>query len=124
MSTMHIKTVMPAGAAQLCTRCSWGQSMAGHRESDRLVICNATTPYMVVPFAILECTRFHDRHRPSVIQMQTLAVKVGSARMSARTAGFSDAAKSGQAPAPRTNDPRNDNDDGAVAIPCVPESEY
>jgi hypothetical protein len=90
--------------------------MAGYRESDRLVICNATSPYMTVPFAVLECTRFHDKHRPSVGQMQTLAIKVGSARISARTAGFSIAAKSGSAP--QTGD-----EDSAAAIRRISETE-
>jgi hypothetical protein len=119
VSKIYVKTSMPAGAAHLCMRCSWGQSMAGHRESDRLVICNATIPYMVVPFAIFECTRFNDRHRPSVAQMQTLAIKVGSARVSSRTAGFSTAAKSGPRPAPR-----KDDKDAAAAIHRVAETEY
>jgi hypothetical protein len=92
--------------------------MAGYRESDRLVICNATSPCMAVPFAILECTRFHDRHRPSVGQMQTLAIKVGTARVSSRTAGFSVAAKSGSVPVPQTGDK-----DNAAAIRRISETE-
>jgi hypothetical protein len=65
--------------------------MTGYRESDRLVICNKTSPDMVVPFTMLDCTCFVDKHRPDWNQMQKLAIHVNPVRVSSRTAGFSTA---------------------------------
>ena len=89
MSKLKIKNGTPVGHANLCQRCSWGQYIAGYRESDRLVICNRCTPAMVVPFAVLECTCFDDKHRPDWQQMQKLAIDIQPVRVSSRTSGFS-----------------------------------
>jgi hypothetical protein len=63
--------------------------MTGYRSSDRLIICNKTSPDMVVPFTMLDCTGFIDKHRPDWEQMQKLAIHVNPVRVSSRTAGFS-----------------------------------
>ena len=76
------------GNAHLCLRCTWAQAMTGYRESDRLVICNKTYPDMVVPFVMLDCTGFDDKHRPSWKQMEKLAIRVPARPVSARTKGF------------------------------------
>jgi hypothetical protein len=89
MSKMKIKDGTPVGNENLCLRCSWAQVMTGYRESDRLVICNKTSPDMIVPFVMLDCTGFDDKHRPSWQQMQKLAIRLPSPRVSARTRGFS-----------------------------------
>jgi hypothetical protein len=98
MSKLKIKDGTPVGNAHLCTRCCLGQCMTGYRESDRLVICNATTPYMVIPFAILECTGFIDKHRPNILEMQKLAINLRPTRVSARTAGFGKVGRTDAAP--------------------------
>lgn len=93
MGKLKVKNGTPVGSANLCESCSWGQCMTGYRESDRLVICNKTSPDLVVPFAVLECTSFDDKYRPNWQQMQKLAIDIQPVRVSARTAGFSAAAE-------------------------------
>ena len=63
--------------------------MTGYRESDRMVICTNTNQNIIVPFPVLDCTSFSDKHRPDWKQMQKLAIHVNPVRVSARTAGFS-----------------------------------
>src|SRR5262249_40378428 len=89
MSKLKIKDGTPVGSDHLCTRCKWGQCMVGYRESDRLVICTNTYQNLVVPFTVLDCTNFSDKHRPDWRQMQKLAIRIGSLRVSKRTSGFS-----------------------------------
>ncbi|MGA7340977.1 MAG: hypothetical protein WBE72_11795 [Terracidiphilus sp.] len=92
MGKLNIENGTPVGNDHLCLRCSWGQCMTGYRESDRLVICTNTNPNLVVPFTMLECTGFSDKHRPCLEQMKRLAINIRPVRVSARTAGFSAAA--------------------------------
>lgn len=94
MSKFNVKNGTPVGSLNLCERCSWGQCMKGYRDSDRLVICNKTSPDMVVPFTMLECTCFVDKNRPDWVQMQKLAIHVNPVRVSSKTAGFSTVAES------------------------------
>lgn len=89
MSKLKIKDGTPVGGDHLCMHCSWGQCLTGYRESDRLTICNKTSPDMVVPFVVLECTCFDDKHRPNWDQMQKLAIDIQPLRVSKKTAGFS-----------------------------------
>ena len=89
MGKVNIKNRATAGNSNLCGSCSWGLCITGYRESDRLVICNKTTPDMVVPFAVLECSGFDDKYRPNWQQMQSLAIDLQPVRVSSRTAGFS-----------------------------------
>jgi hypothetical protein len=92
MRKLNIKNGTPVGNEALCLRCSWGQCMTGYRESDRMVICTNTHPNIVVPFTMLECTGFMDKHRPDWQQMEKLAIDIQPVRVSAKTAGFSTAA--------------------------------
>jgi hypothetical protein len=48
----------------LCKSCIWGQFMTGYGDLERLAVCTNTSPNMVIPFAMLECSCFSDRHRP------------------------------------------------------------
>jgi hypothetical protein len=89
MGKLNVKNGTPVGNTHLCMNCSWGQCITGYRESDRLVICNKTSPDLVVPFTVLECTSFEDKHRPDWRQMQNLAIDIQPVRVSSRTAGFS-----------------------------------
>jgi hypothetical protein len=100
MGKLSVKNGTPVGNAPLCARCGWGQCMRGYRESDRLVICNKTSPDMVVSFTMLECTGFEDRHRPDWEQMRKLAINLRPVRISAKTAGFSAAITARPAPKP------------------------
>jgi hypothetical protein len=94
MPKMNIKNGTPVGDEHLCRRCTWGQSMTGYRESDFVVICTNTNPNFKVPFTVMDCSDFNDRHhRPDWSQMEKLAIQVQPTRASARTPGFSVAAK-------------------------------
>ena len=88
MGKINIKNGTPVGSINLCQSCSWGQCITGYRESERLVICNKTSPDMVVPFVVLECTSYLDKYRPDWEQMQKLAIEIQPVRISSRTAGF------------------------------------
>jgi hypothetical protein len=89
MGKLNVKNGTPVGNTHLCMNCSWGQCMTGYRESDRLVICNKTSPDFIVPFTMLECTGFEDKHRPDWRQMEKLAIDIQPVRVSTPTAGFS-----------------------------------
>ena len=113
MSKSNVKNGTPVGNAHLCARCSWGQCVTGYRESDRLVICTNTNLNIVVPFTVLDCTTFSDKHRPDWKQMQRLAIHVNSVRLSSRTAGFSNAT---EARPVRVPDADKDDDEDEAAI--------
>jgi hypothetical protein len=89
MSLLTGKKATPLGNPHLCKSCAWGQFMTGYRDSDRLAICTNTSPNMVVPFAMLECTGFSDKNRPDYDQMKKLAIDIQPGRISSKAAGFS-----------------------------------
>jgi hypothetical protein len=89
MGKLNVKNGTPVGNAHLCRICSWGQIMTGYRESDLLAICTNTSPNMVVPFVMLECSGFSDKHKPDWQQMEKLAIDIQPVRVSRKTAGFS-----------------------------------
>ena len=76
------------GNAHLCRNCNWGQVMAGYRESDLMVVCMNTSPNMVVPFTMFECSEFSDKRKPTWEEMEKLAIEVQPVRVSAKTRGF------------------------------------
>lgn len=107
MGKLNVKNGTPVGNTHLCLSCSWGQFITGYRESDRLAICTNTSPNVVLPFTVYECTGFNDKHRPGWEQMEKLAINILPARHSSRTAGFSTAIS----PSPGTIPGRNEDDD-------------
>ena len=62
--------------------------MTGYRESDLIVICTNVSPNFVVPFAVMDCSEFSDKFKPTWDQMRKLAIEVNPVRMSAKTRGF------------------------------------
>ena len=88
MSILNGKKTTPLGSPHLCKSCNWGQFMTGYRDSDRLAVCTNTSPNMVVPFAMLECSGFSDRNKPDYDQMKKLAIDITPGRVSSRTTGF------------------------------------
>ncbi len=87
MGKLNVKNGTPVGNTHLCKSCTWGQFMTGYRESDLLVICTNTSPNMVVPFTVYECSEYSDKHKPTWEQMKKLAVDFQPLRIS-KTAGF------------------------------------
>jgi len=104
MGKLNVKNGTPVGNTHLCVSCSWGQCMTGYRESDRLVICNKTSPDFVVPFTVLSCTGFTDKHKPDWDQMEKLAINIQPVRVSSRTSGFSVGAASRFVPIPNEDE--------------------
>jgi hypothetical protein len=88
MGKLNIKNGTPVGSANLCKSCNWGQVVAGYRESDLLVICMNTSPNIVVPFTVFDCSEFSDKRKPTWDEMEKLAIAVDPARVSAMTRGF------------------------------------
>jgi hypothetical protein len=88
MGKLHVKNGTPVGNTHLCNSCSWGQFITGYRDSDRLAICTNTSPNVVLPFTVYECTGFSDKHRPDWEQMKNLAIDIQPVRISSKTAGF------------------------------------
>jgi hypothetical protein len=88
MGKMNVKNGTPVGNAHLCKSCTWGQVVAGYRESDLLVICMNTNPNIVVPFPVFDCSEFSDKRKPTWDEMKKLAIAVEPVRISAKTRGF------------------------------------
>jgi hypothetical protein len=116
MGKVNIKNGTPGGNEHLCLQCNWGQCMTGYRESDRLVICNKTSPDMIVPFAMLECTGFIDKHRPDWEQMTKLAIDIHPTHVSAKTAGFSTATEPDPVVVPDEDEQDEDEEDEAAFV--------
>ena len=93
MVKLNVKNGTPVGNEHLCRRCLSGQFVTGYRESDMLVICTNASPNFVVPFTVMDCSEFSDRHRPTWEQMTKLAIEVAPSRVSKRTRGFATVAK-------------------------------
>ena len=64
MGKLNVKNGTPVGGAHLCRSCSWGQFIVGYRESDMLAICTNTSPNVVLPFTVYECSNYADKHKP------------------------------------------------------------
>ena len=96
MSKLNVKNGTPVGNAHLCKSCTMGQCITGYRESDLLVICNNTSPNIVVPFTVYECSEYSDKHKPTWEQMTKLAVNFQPLRMSKKV-GFPIAGPNGPA---------------------------
>jgi len=60
----------------------------GYRESDMLAICTNTSPNLVLPFTVYECSNYADKHKPDWQQMEKLAINIQPVRVSEKTRGF------------------------------------
>jgi hypothetical protein len=88
MGRLNVKNGTPVGNEHLCKQCNWGQVVAGYRESDLLVMCMNTSPNIVVPFTVFDCSEFSDKRKPTWDEMEKLAIAVEPVRVSAKTRGF------------------------------------
>ena len=88
MGKLNVKNGTPVGNTHLCKCCNWGHFMTGYRESDLLVICTNTSPNIVVPFVVFDCSEFNDKRKPTWDEMEKLAIEVEPLRVSAKTRGF------------------------------------
>ncbi len=72
----------------LCRNCTWGQFMTGYRDAERLAVCKNTSPSMVIPFTMLECSSFSDRNRPDFTPAETPPAGAGPGGLTRRQADF------------------------------------
>ncbi len=78
MSKGYVKGGTPIGSESLCRTCSNAQIMTGYRESEMVSVCRSVHPNIVLPFRIYECTGYHDKNKPSYMEMQKLAIHVSA----------------------------------------------
>jgi hypothetical protein len=76
MSKGYVKGGTPVGSESLCRTCSYALIMTGFRESEMVSVCRCVHPNIVLPFRIYECTGYHDKNKPSYMEMQKLAIHV------------------------------------------------
>ena len=88
MGILTGKKSTPLSHPNLCRSCAWSQVMTGYRDRERLAVCTHTSPNMVIPFAMLECTAYSDRNRPDAGQVKRLAPGLESGRTTSRGSGF------------------------------------
>jgi hypothetical protein len=84
MGILTGKKNTPLSNPHLCKSCAWGQFMTGYRDSERLAVCKNTSPNMVIPFAMLECSGFRDRNRPDCGSVKEPPVDKGSSAFVSR----------------------------------------
>lgn len=95
MSKGYVKGGTPVGSESLCRTCSYAQIMTGFRESEMVSVCRSVHPNIVVPFRIYECTGYHDKNKPSYMEMQKLAIHVSAGNL--KPIGFKTGAGFGEA---------------------------
>jgi hypothetical protein len=73
---IHVKGGTPAHGPSLCETCTYAHVKRGYRESDLLVHCVATEPAHRVPFPVRDCTAYHDKTRPSIYELEKIALSI------------------------------------------------
>lgn len=69
----NVKNGTPMHGPPLCDSCVNAHIERGYRESEALVICQATSPEHRVQFRVRECSGYVERNRQNLWQMQTIA---------------------------------------------------
>jgi len=91
-----VKNGTPPYGPPLCETCVYAHVKRGYRESEVLVICVASEPAHRVPFPIRECSVYRDKTRPSVYEMEKMALTI-TPRDTMRT-GFAPSGEPATAP--------------------------
>jgi len=60
---VYVKNGTPLNGPSLCETCTQALIVRGYRESDEVVVCQATYPERRVKFPVRECSRFIDKTR-------------------------------------------------------------
>jgi hypothetical protein len=84
---VYVKNGTPLEGPSLCQTCTQALIVRGYRESEEVVVCQATYPDRRVKFRVRECSRFIDQTRQTLREMQLIAW-VLAPRGSKRRAGF------------------------------------
>jgi hypothetical protein len=82
-----VKNGTPLHGPSLCETCTRAQMTKGYRESEEVVICQATYPELRVTFPVRECSRYVSKGRQLLRDMEEIAW-VLTARGPKRKAGF------------------------------------
>ena len=74
--SIYAKNGAPIYGPSLCETCVFAHVKRGFRESEVLVACAAAEPAHCVPFPIRECSVYRDKARPSIYEMEKIALIV------------------------------------------------
>jgi hypothetical protein len=89
---VRVKNGTPIFGASLCESCTQALIVKGYRESEEIVVCEATYPRWRVTFPVRECSSHRHKNRQDLEEMEKIAW-VLPARGSNRRAGFVPAEK-------------------------------
>lgn len=84
--SVKVKGGTPVQGPSLCESCTQAHLVRGFRESELLVVCQATYPERQVTFAVRECSRYVSMTSRTLVEMEKIAWPLTP--RSARQAGF------------------------------------
>jgi len=85
--SVNIKNGTPTHGPSLCDTCFRSLVVKGYRESEKVVICQATWPEKQLLFPVRECSTYEDKGRQTLRQMEEIAWTL-TPRGPKRQAGF------------------------------------
>jgi hypothetical protein len=71
--SINIKNGTPTHGPSLCDTCFRSHIVRGYRQSEQVVVCQATYPEMRVHFPVRECSSYSDKGRQTLRQMEEVA---------------------------------------------------
>lgn len=71
---VNVKNGTPLHGPSLCETCVFAHVKRGFRESEVFVVCVAAEPAHRVPFPVRECSVYRDKTRPSIYEMEKIAL--------------------------------------------------
>jgi hypothetical protein len=84
---IYVRNGTPLDGPSLCETCSSALLIRGYRQGEETVMCWAVEPALRVTFRVRECTRYTDKTRQTLYQMEKIAWTLAP-RGSKRRAGF------------------------------------
>ena len=91
--SVHVKNGTPVHREPLCETCVYAHVRRGFRESEILVMCAVQEPALRVPFPVRDCSVYRDKTRPSIYEMEKMALIV-TPRGPKHATGFASGANS------------------------------
>jgi hypothetical protein len=71
--SVRVKGGTPVQGPSLCESCTQAHIVRGFRESELVVVCQATYPERRVTFAVRECSRYVSMTSHTLVEMQKIA---------------------------------------------------
>jgi hypothetical protein len=93
--SVRVKNGTPLYGPSLCETCSYGCVTRGYRESEEVVVCQATSPERRIRFRVRDCSRYLDRTKDTLYDMRKIALSI-SPKGNNRHAGFLRPGEAGQ----------------------------